>query len=769
MSLLPESCTPMQTYSTSSTLDSIKNFFNGGRASKSMQRKRAHDNAKTLEGNLTNLQPLLLDGNSDPLWRYPVNNIDGVQNQPNIASHYSVVYQPHIANYEKTLGMAEDYSRIAPGHDSVNRIGQTNNMLCNAVPRTAVSSLLVDSSFSSNSSCSNHHNQNDISKSSKLPIIPHLPLGTLSTSSCSCSSSTSTTHGGRGQDAQTSNHNCHANGKMCRNNIDNGACSTTTTNSSSGGSSDGNLKTSPRILDKNTLPPCSQHSLYASSNIEDTTNTSQRIQYSPYNELYTQYPINVQVENCMPLNQFHHENIKTFQKSDDITEQGLGGILNSLWKTKSRKNNKGRKKVDKNCLRSEDIITCNQCQKIGTSTNSHSCSCSHVNYTQHRLTGSREIPFVQNMAPLRVPPLPNIQSMASYGHANIEDAWQTHNKNTLNLKEGDDRRYWLHDRNPIGPSTPKSKTEMQRQRFGTLGNNYKQKDSLYNRNALEDGDTKSSFISMKQRGLTLGPSKKSQNTNRGVMPNPDDILPKEAWTDFSGDNHWPKPLNKPSTTNDTGEKICNSDFRSRTVKGSFSPERNEFSKSPVYVNIELENCDLQQQLNHENFVNGKDDDLLDNTSDPLTKPKPLPRRQSSIRSISSPDQNKRHHKRINQVESEKDEIFNTSSIDTPIDDENDSRSLPLDNNAQLKNTKINNSNRYYDQSSSPSPTSDIDSKFTASLNSPLKDPDLMLHRKRGLPPLPKQRGKLSSELKEIKSFSGKGKERGTHKDVTNKS
>ena len=95
MSLLHDSHHPsMQNSSTSSTLDSIKNFFNGGRTSKSMNSKRAQDNVKNLEGNLSNLQPLLVDSSqSDALWRYPTNDRERLPNRINVSSEYSAVIQ----------------------------------------------------------------------------------------------------------------------------------------------------------------------------------------------------------------------------------------------------------------------------------------------------------------------------------------------------------------------------------------------------------------------------------------------------------------------------------------------------------------------------------------------------------------------------------------------------------------------------------------------------------------------------------------------------
>ena len=40
------------------------------------------------------------------------------------------------------------------------------------------------------------------------------------------------------------------------------------------------------------------------------------------------------------------------------------------------------------------------------------------------------------------------------------------------------------------------------------------------------------------RNYNCGPS--NNNSNHIIMPNPDDILPKEAWTDFSGTDDWPR-------------------------------------------------------------------------------------------------------------------------------------------------------------------------------------------------------------------------------------
>ena len=122
MSLLPDSHPSMQQLpSTSSTIDSIKNFFNGGKnSSKSLHSKKSsRDNTRNLGGTMANLQPLLIDSHqSEPLWRYP--NPENLPQRPNDSSEYSVVYQPTSSNYDKTLRIS-DYSQFDPNQDAIDR------------------------------------------------------------------------------------------------------------------------------------------------------------------------------------------------------------------------------------------------------------------------------------------------------------------------------------------------------------------------------------------------------------------------------------------------------------------------------------------------------------------------------------------------------------------------------------------------------------------------------------------------------------------------
>ena len=796
MSLLPDSHSSMHNPSTSSTLDSIKKFFNGGRTSKSTLRKQAHDNAKALEGTIGNLQPLLIQGHPEPIWRYPINTHGDVQNNPNMSSDYSVVYQPNITNYERTLRVS-DYSHMGSGQRAVDRIGQGNKLSTIVAPGTAVNSLLVDSSFSSSSSCSNH-NQNDGIKPNNFSNVPNIP-STLSTSSCSCSSSAST-HGGGCHDTKTCSNNFHTEGKICKNIGEGGACSTTTTNSSSGGSSNGNVKSSSPHTSHNTNLP---HVTNSCSKCVQRTYVSHINPYSPHHQLYTQdmnpskderiktsinphrdfettcipkslqelsprvplskqetiHPIIVQGQKCLPIHNIKPKNINACQKLDDAGRHGFGGIFNSLWKTRNHKNGKCKELDESNLCK--EMITCNHCQKIGVSENGKNrCLCEQL-YSQHdQFNDLRGIPLAPNMIPLRVPPLSNMHSITS-DKLSIE-SWQIHNKNTINLKEIDDRKNWLYNRQENCSGTPKSRTEVQMRRFGTLGNNYKQKriqDSPYKRDATKNEDLNTTFISMKQKGLTLGPSKRNQNTNRGVMPNPDDILPKEAWTDFSGNDNWPKP--SPNCI-DSRDDNHNGAIGLMPVKRNSSPLKYSPTNSPIYVNIELENRGVEQNSITQKFENGSDDTPLDNMHIPLSKPKPLPRIRSSIRSVGSPNL-KKYDGGMTKVSSKNNESFEETSLDISVNNLNDAIVSSPKSTSQINNDKSNNTNGHheYDKHGRSSQSSDSDSQFTAHLVTTTKDQGMMLNRKRGLPPLPKEMEQLSSEAEEVKIFRNEEMERNT--------
>ena len=759
MSLLHDSHHPsMQNSSTSSTLDSIKNFFNGGRTSKSMHSKRAQDNVKNLEGNLSNLQPLLVDSSqSDALWRYPTNDQERLPNRINVSSEYSAVYQPHITKYEQTLRMS-DYSNKDTGQDVLNNdFPPIPNIINKSAPGMAVNSLLVDSSFSSSSSYSNHNQNDNVKSCNKFPNLPKLP-STLSTSSCSCSSSASA-HGIAGcKESKPLSDDCQFNGKKCKNNKDNGACSTTTTNSSSAGSSsDGNFKTSPYIH------PCSQQSVNDGSNFLPRAEISQMdVQHSPCNQLYHPHPTGHQVSSCIPLNEIRHGNTTRHSELGNEGKQGIGSIFNSLWKSRNRKSNK----AGDGALMS-DIATCNHCQKIATSRNGHICSCNHrSNYVQNHTTDSRGAALTQDIVPLRVPPLPSMQMLA-YDRGHIE-TWQATNKTTHNnLKEGDDRRYFLHNRNQmVIPSTPKTRTELQQRPFGTLSHSYRQKFTVEmgsSQIGMGDNDSQStSIISMKQRGLTLGPSKRNQNSNRGVMPNPDDILPKEAWTDFSGRDNWPKPLVSTHNNTFTDDNINGGNASSASSERITSERNNASIRSPIYVNIENEDSgDVGHQRDKRYSENLRDNGEIESKPGYSIRPKPLPRRQSSIRSAASPEQNKNCDKTSNHTKSKNYGIINKPPMDLPSNDPNDEKFSPsFVNDDDDDHTIDENPNGFHPCQirNKEHSLGNSDEQVTSdSLTTNSKDQGIELLKNRGLPPLPKQRDKLFSDTTEIKTFQNEEK------------
>merc|ERR1719510_2168477 len=68
---------------------------------------------------------------------------------------------------------------------------------------------------------------------------------------------------------------------------------------------------------------------------------------------------------------------------------------------------------------------------------------------------------------------------------------------------------------------------------------------------------------------------------------------------------------------------------------------------------------------------------------------------------------------------------------------------------------INKTNGYQNNDGSTiasSDSSESEAHLTSFSSSPTKEKDVVLYGKRGLPPIPKQREKLSSEVKEIKTF-----------------
>ena len=120
--------------------------------------------------------------------------------------------------------------------------------------------------------------------------------------------------------------------------------------------------------------------------------------------------------------------------------------------------------------------------------------------------------------------------------------------------------------------------------------------------------------------------------NQGVMPNPDDILPKQAWTDFSGTDDWPELM--PTTGSDSsGSK------RPRRARKKVETSNDVEENADVYVNVKRstsppvpkerkilktstsgeKNFDHLKDLIYESFVDDDDDDDEGVASDSATK------------------------------------------------------------------------------------------------------------------------------------------------------
>jgi hypothetical protein len=135
---------------------------------------------------------------------------------------------------------------------------------------------------------------------------------------------------------------------------------------------------------------------------------------------------------------------------------------------------------------------------------------------------------------------------------------------------------------------------------------------------------------------TLGKQTSRVASNSGVMPNPDDILPKKAWTDFSGTNNWPDFVdetdrelldNDSLQEGDDGREVyanCNPSKSAPVPKERrFKPRSNlqdslTFPKSPTRIEAEVQflrpGCNETPDLNglQEALV---DDDDVENRSD----------------------------------------------------------------------------------------------------------------------------------------------------------
>jgi hypothetical protein len=117
------------------------------------------------------------------------------------------------------------------------------------------------------------------------------------------------------------------------------------------------------------------------------------------------------------------------------------------------------------------------------------------------------------------------------------------------------------------------------------------------------------------------------------------------------------------------------------------------------------------------------------------------------------------------------DVPNQMEINESPGNRNDAKLSSLCSNIQTDITaKINKTNGYHNDDSTirSSHSSESEVHLTSFSCSPTKEIDVMLYGKRGLPPLPKQREKLCSEAKEIKTFRNQEIE-GNRKGRNNKS
>jgi hypothetical protein len=82
---------------------------------------------------------------------------------------------------------------------------------------------------------------------------------------------------------------------------------------------------------------------------------------------------------------------------------------------------------------------------------------------------------------------------------------------------------------------------------------------------------------------TLGKQTPRVSGNQGVMPNPDDILPKQAWTDFSGTDEWPNLI---ADEKDLQVERTGRSKRGKKVREQETEPEVGNNSSEVYVNVD---------------------------------------------------------------------------------------------------------------------------------------------------------------------------------------
>ena len=93
----------------------------------------------------------------------------------------------------------------------------------------------------------------------------------------------------------------------------------------------------------------------------------------------------------------------------------------------------------------------------------------------------------------------------------------------------------------------------------------------------------------------------SNNGNHNiVMPNPDDILPKEAWTDFSGTDAWPRFSGIRRRSASDNDDIAGQEMEDAATTSEKSKKLRQKPPPPNYVNCQPDHC--QKEDNSDNRV-----------------------------------------------------------------------------------------------------------------------------------------------------------------------
>lgn len=237
------------------------------------------------------------------------------------------------------------------------------------------------------------------------------------------------------------------------------------------------------------------------------------------------------------------------------------------------------------------------------------------------------------------------------------------------------------------------------------------------------------------------------------MPNPDDILPKEAWTDLSGSDQWPKPVHGVPKCAGTRNKNTNGAINLMPIKPDPSPSKNSRASSPIYVNLELDNFSDEENTIAQYLQKG-DENRTKNISKPSTKPKPVPRRRSSIRSVGSYDSNNDVVGDNHPCTFVNNRLLNESSICVPLPEKphsNDKTGYSPKRRRHISNNISNNKGNYHENGSAAI-SSDLGVHLPDNFNIKTQGQRMMIEVTKELPPLPKQRATFSSSSSAVKSF-----------------